>query len=331
MNVTIKDIAEALGISYSSVSRALNDKPEVNDKTKERVIAQAKKMGYKPNDMARGLVKKQSNTIGVIIPDIANSYFGEVTESIIATANENGYTVFLCVSNWDLEIEKRYLKILQEKRVDGIILKPCQDDINRNFEAEINVPYAILEGWPTDIVYSFVEVDDVEGGYIATRYLLERGYKNIAFIGGLGHAFSTNHRIKGYTNALNDFKNEIDKDLILLGQFTIQSGYKLAEQLLNSGKKVDAILAGNDVIALGILDYATTHEYNIPDELGIIGFDDIFYSELPQIQLTTIRQSKYDLGKYTLEILLEEIQNGKDNINKKIILKPKLIVRKTTR
>jgi LacI family transcriptional regulator len=331
MSVTIKDIAKALGISYSSVSRALNNKPEVSNETKKRVIAQAKKMGYQPNDIARGLVKKQSNTIGVIIPDIANSYFGEVTEGIIDTANKNGYTVLLCISNWDLNIEKKYLKILQEKRVDGIILKPCKDDVNRNFKNEIKVPYIILEGWPTDIKHSSVEVDNIEGGYIATKYLLEQKYKNIAFIGGLPHAFSTIHRIKGYINALKDYKIEMDKELLLFGEFTINSGYNLAKQLLNSKKNVDAIFAGNDIIALGVLDYATTHGYNIPNELGIIGFDDIFYSQLPQIQLTTMHQPKYDLGKYTLEILLEEIGNEKDKIDKKILLQPKLIVRKTTR
>src|SRR5699024_2356985 len=134
MSVTIKDIAKSLNISYSSVSRALNDKPGVSQETKNRVIEQAKRMGYQPNDMARGLVKKQSHTIGVIIPDIANSFFGEVTEGIIEAANINGYTIFLCITNWDIDIERKYLKTLQEKQVDGIILKTAKDNYESKYK-----------------------------------------------------------------------------------------------------------------------------------------------------------------------------------------------------
>lgn len=331
MNVTIKDIAKSLGISYSSVSRALNNKPEVNEETKKKVIAQAKKMGYKPNAIARGLVTQESNTIGVIIPDIANSYYGEVTESIIETANENGYTIFLCISNWDIDLEKKYLKTLQENRVDGIILKPCKDDSSRNFDDEIYVPYILLEGWTDDPEYSSVSVDNTHGGYMATKHLLERGYKNIAFIGGLSNSISTINRIKGYTNALKEYKKAVDKNLILLGEFTIDSGYDLAKKLLQNKPDIDAIFVASDVMALGVLDYANTHGYNIPDELGIIGFDDIFYADLPQIQLTTMHQPKHDLGKYTLEFLLDRIHEGKDTISKTIVLQSKLMDRKTTR
>ena len=329
--VTIKDIAKSLGVSYSTVSRALNNKPGVSNKTRERIIKQAKKMGYQPNDMARGLVKKQSKTIGVIIPDIANSFFGEVTQGIMDTANKNGYTILLCISNWDFEIEKKHLNTLLEKRVDGIILKPSKEDIDEKYFTNINVPFIVLEGWRGDTSYSYVKVDNKKGGYMATKYLIERGYKRIAYAGGKEGTSSNMERVEGYIKALNEHGIEVDQDLIKHYDFTVKGGYKLAEVLLNSDKQVDAIFAGNDVIALGILHYAASHGYNVPEQLGVIGFDDIFYAELPQIQLTTIWQPKYLLGKNTLEMLLQEIRDEEDRVNKAMILEPKLIVRKTTR
>lgn len=328
MGVTIKDIAKELGISYSSVSRALNNKFGVSDKTRKQVIKQAEKMGYQPNAIARGLVKKQSNTIGVIIPDIANSFFGEVTEGIIETANESGYTIFLCISNWDMEIEKMYLKTLQEKQVDGIILKSCMDYKEEKYKDEIGVPYIILEGRLTENS-SLVEVDNKKGAHMGTKYLLERGYKNIAFAGGKKDSYTNMQRVKGYISALDEHNIEIDEELILYGDFTAKSGYNAAKQILEN-KEIDAIFAGNDVMALGILDYASRNGYNVPKELGVMGFDDIFYAELPQIQLTTIYQPKYDLGKYALQILLEEIQEGENRVHKRIVLEPKLVIRDTT-
>src|SRR5699024_454460 len=130
--------------------------------TRKKIIEEAKRVSYNPNGMARGLVKKQSDTIGVIIPDIANSFFGEVTEGIIESAKINGYTVFLCVTNWNMEIERKYLKTLQEKRVDGIILKAAKDDKSRNFEEEIDTPYILLEGSSTKDS-NIVEVDNQQG------------------------------------------------------------------------------------------------------------------------------------------------------------------------
>ncbi|NLY77425.1 MAG: LacI family transcriptional regulator [Tissierellia bacterium] len=331
MSVTIKDIAKSLGVSYSTVSRALNNKPGVSKKTRERIIEQAKKMGYQPNDMARGLVKKRTKTIGVVIPDIANSFFGEVTQGIIDTANENGYTILLCISNWDFDIEKKHLKTLLEKRVDGIILKPAKDDVDEKYFSKINVPFILLEGWQGDKSCSYVKVDNEKGGYMATKYLIERGYQNIAYAGGKKEAHSNLERVEGYIKALKEHGRKVERELIRHNDFTVSGGYKLAEELLNSHNKVDAIFAGNDVIALGILHYAATHGYKVPDQLGVIGFDDIFYAEFHQIQLTTIRQPKYLLGKNTLELLLQEIRDDEDRVNKAMILEPKLIVRKTTR
>ena len=271
MSVTIKDIAKRLGVSYSSVSRALNNKPGVSKETRERILAETKRIGYQPNAMARGLVSKKSNTIGVIIPDLVNSYFGEVTQGIIDSANDNGYTTFLCVSNWDTELEKKYLRSLQEKRVDGIILKLAKDDIDQKYLSQIKVPFIILEGWPGEEEYSCVKVDNKKGAYMGTKFLIERGYKHIAFAGGRKNAYSNTQRLEGYKKALREHGIEIHEELIGYGDFSTQAGYELAGKLLNSGYEIDAIFSGSDVIALGVLDYASTYGYRVPEELGVIG------------------------------------------------------------
>lgn len=331
LSITIKDIARELDISYSSVSRALNNKSGVSPKTRKKVLEIAKKMGYQPNDLARGLVNRVSNTIGVIIPDIANPFFAEIIKGIMETANITGYDVFLCVSGWDADKEAEYIKALQEKRVDGIILKPARDKKNVIYQY-ITTPFILLESWPTNGKYSFIEVDNEKGGYIATKHLIECGYKNIAFLGGREDSYSNMLRMDGFKKAINELGESVESTQQIFGNFGLTSGYELACKLFHSSKKVDAVFAGNDVIALGVLQCAEELGKKIPKELGLIGFDNIVYSRLPQIQLTTVHQPKYALGKIALETLLEEIKGKKeDKIIKKITLEPELIVRKTTK
>ncbi len=329
MTITIKDIAKELNVSYSAVSRALNAKPGVSEKTRKRILATADKMGYQPNYLARGLVNKVSNTLGVIIPDILNPFFAEITKGIMETANNFGYDILLCVTGWEGKKEKEYIKTLQEKRVDGIILKSSKDKKNERFE-DIKVPYILLESWPTNSKCSYIEVDNEKGGYMAATHLLDCGYENIAFIGGKKESYSNRQRLEGFQRAFKERHKNSDNFSVFFGNFGMSSGYELARKLFNSRDKVDAIFAGNDIIALGVLQCANELGIKIPDELGVIGFDNISYARLPQIQLTTIHQPKYALGKIVLETLIDEIRAKEQRIIKRITLEPDLIVRKTT-
>ena len=330
MTVTIKDIAKELNVSYSAVSRALNQKSGVSEKTRNKILATAKSMGYQPNSLARGLVNKVSNTLGVIIPDILNPFFAEITKGIMETANNFGYDILLCVTGWDEKKEKEYIKTLQEKRVDGIILKSSKDKKNEHFD-DIKVPYIILESWPTNRKCSYIEVDNEKGGYMAAMHLLDCGYKNIVFIGGKKESYSNRQRLEGLKKAFSERPEDIENFDTFYGSFGMSSGYELARHVFKTGKKIDAIFAGNDIIALGVLQYADELGLKIPEELGVIGFDNISYARLPQIQLTTIHQPKYALGKIVLETLVDEIKVKEHRIIKKITLEPDLIVRKTTK
>jgi len=333
MNVTIKDIARELGICYSSVSRALNGKPGVSEETRKKISETAERMGYRPNELARGLVNRVSKTIGVIIPEILNPLFNEITTGILETANKNKYDVFLCISNWDRKKEAEYLQTFLEKRVDGVIIKSADDSPADNFD-NLRLPLIGFENSSARDNFSFVEVDNVKGGYLAAKHLLDCGYRKIAFIGGKKNSFSHNDRYRGFLKAFEEKHISFNRSLTFTGEFNIDSGYKVAKEMFSQNNEVDAVFACNDVTALGVLKYLDQNNLKPADDVGVVGFDDISYSDLPMVDLTTIRQPKYLIGKIMMESLLEDIKkkkSGSDIISRKIVLEPELIERGTTK
>jgi LacI family transcriptional regulator len=330
MQVTIKDIAKATGVSYATVSRALNGRAGVKEDTRKLILEEAKKMGYQPNAIARGLVLKYTHTLALVIPDITNPFFPEIARGVEDAASLLGYSIFLCNTNWDVEKEKQYLKMLQEKRVDGVILHPAFGVEEEHYN-DFNIPIVLLNRIPSMGNYSSIEVDNVRGGFLAAKHLIEAGYKKLAFIGGSESSFSNSERQVGFKLALNKYKLKVDESLILSGSFKSKSGYDNLLKLIKSDNIPDAVFAGNDLIALGILHCAQEQGLRVPEDLGIIGFDDIPYADLPQVQLTTIAQPKYQMGKYAIELLLKELNDKTKREIKRIILEPELIIRKTTR
>lgn len=329
INITIKDVAKELGVSYSSISRALNGKEGVSKATRDKILEAAERMGYEPNDLARGLVNKISKTVGVIIPDINNPFFGEIVAGIIDASNENEYNIFLCVSGWNYIIEKEYFNTLRKKRVDGIILKSAGKNEDYN---EVKSPLMIIERYSKYLDYNSVEVDNEMGGYLAVKHLLDCGYRNLAFILGKEDYFASQRRLKGAEKALIENGMALNKYLVIEGSFSIEGGRQAAKQLFESGHAIDAVFGMNDLIGMGVLQYCNESNISVPDEVGVIGYDNISYAGLPQIRLTTVHQPKYELGKMLFETLLEEIQHkDSQKPTRKIILNPELKIRKTTR
>ncbi len=329
MNITIKDVARELGVSYSSISRALNGKEGVSKATRKKILEAAERMGYQPNDLARGLVNRISKTVGVIIPDINNPFFGEIVAGIIDASNENEYNIFLCVSGWNPALEKEYFNTLLKKRVDGIILKSAGK--NEDYD-NVKSPLMIIERYSKYHEFDSVEVDNELGGYLAVNHLLDCGYEHLAFILGKEDFFASQRRLKGARKALEDRGMTLNEDMVIEGSFSIEGGRQAAKQLFERGKPIDAVFGMNDLIGMGVLQYCNESDISVPDQVGVIGYDNISYAGLPQIRLTTIHQPKYELGKMLFETLLDEIKN-KDNAKptKKIILNPELKIRKTTR
>jgi len=332
MKVTIKDIAQKLNLNFSSVSRALNNKPGVSEETRKLVMETAKEMGYRPNVIARGLVSNVTKTLGILMPDIINPLFGEITTAIIETANENDYDVFLCISNWNNEKEISNIHAIQQKQVDGIIAKAVSDGSGKLLE-EASVPVIGYESWAKNNKFSSVSTDNEKGGYIAAEHMIACGYKKTGIIHGPVNSSAGVHRRNGFKKAYKKHSLKMDKSLLYNGDYNIKSGYKLAGKLLKEHPDCDSVFAGNDVIALGVLQYLEEQGIKAGREFGVIGFDNISFSHLPQIRLTTIKQPKYSIGRIMTKLLLDEIKNrdeGIQNFPQRILLEPELIIRNTT-
>ncbi|WP_094548425.1 LacI family DNA-binding transcriptional regulator [Petroclostridium xylanilyticum] len=325
MSVTIKDIAKVANVSYATVSRALSNHPEVSDKTKKRIQDLAKAMGYTPNAIARGLVTKNTHTIGLIIPDITNPFFPEVAQGIEDCANRNGYQVFLCNSNWQLNKEKEYLKALYEKRVEGIVIGPVSNDVSHLLDTvNKNVPLVFAAYKPQIEECNYVATDDYKSAVIAMEYLIKLGHRKIAFIGGQHKV-----RLNGYIDILQKYNIPVMPSYIKYGQFKQESGYQMAKELLIENEIPTAILAGNDIIALGVIQAIEEFGLSVPNNISVVGFDDISFAALDKIQLTTVFQPKYKIGELCVEILLDKIKNPDNHKFVHKILEPKLIIRKT--
>ncbi|MCY6957302.1 LacI family DNA-binding transcriptional regulator [Clostridium brassicae] len=326
MSTTIKDIARKLNISIATVSKALNDSYDISDKTKKRVREAAKEMNYKPNAIAQGLVTNKTNTIGLIIPDITNPFYPEIARGVEEELNKYGYNIFLCNSNWEIKKEEKYIDLLVSKQVEGIIL--AHSGVKNGSLENIDIPIvsvATKSGYKGE---NFVVIDDKKGGYLATKHLLDSGYKSIMFIGGQNTIETNRMRFEGYKQALMEQGIQLDERLIKNGDFTKESGYVLVKNSLKEGIIPTGIFGGTDMLALGVMQAVRECGLNIPEDIGIVGFDDISFSQLPEISLTTIAQPKYDMGVISAKTLLDKINKSK---GKDTILNPKLIIRKTTR
>jgi LacI family transcriptional regulator len=327
MATTIKDIAEETGVSYATVSRALNDKYGVKPGTREKILAVARARGYTPNGIARGLVRQQTHSIGLIIPDISNPFFPQVASGVEDGAKEKGYSVFLCNTNYESDQEARYLQLLIEKRVDGIILASgfqASDTINPLLMGSL--PIVSLCTRFENVNNSFVVIDNERGGFIATKHLIEQGYPSVGYIGTQGDGLSQGQRFKGYLQALEKFNIPFDDRFVFSGDLKRETGYEITKRLIAGQHFPRALFVENDLMALGAIQGIKESGLRVPDDIAVVGFDDIAFASFPEIGLTTVRQPKYEMGKMAVNILLDSIiESTKEP--KKHILEPKLIIR----
>jgi LacI family transcriptional regulator len=333
MPVTIKDIARVAGVSFATVSRALNDHPDISKKTKVRIVKIAEEMGYSPNAIARGLVKKNTNMVGLLVPDITNPYFPEVARGVEDHLSSVGINLFLCNTNWEEQKEMVYIRALMEKRVEGLIIAPVTIASHQRIRKEnLNIPLVYIGSKADDLDENYVILDNVEASLIATEYLIGLGHKNIAFIGGYESSVSNSERVRGYREALKKHNLERDINMIKSSSFRRESGYAIALEFVREGKVPSAIVAANDIIALGAIEALENNGYNVPGDVSVIGFDDIQFASLPKINLTSIAQPKYQMGVDAAKILVDKISNNMDNsmpVENHHVVKPKLIVRGT--
>lgn len=329
MNITIKDIAKIANVSYATVSRALNGHKDVSQETREKILKICEQIGYSPNAIARGLVTKSTNTIGLLVPDITSPFYPEVALGVEDEARKHGYNIFLCNSNWEMSRTETYFRLLLERRVDGIIIAPVSDEtIKLAKRYNDRLPIVFVSSDPKEKSFNYVTVDNLKGGFIATEYLIKLGHRKIAFIGGNASTSSYSDRLEGYKKAFMQYKLDIDYNMIRSGSFTKDCGYEITKQFIKEGILPTAIVCASDVVALGVIEAAEECNLQIPKDISLMGYDDISYASLPKIRLTTVFQPKYELGKAAVDILIQKLEgNCKKAIHK--IMQPEVIVRST--
>ena len=326
---SIKDIARAAGVSHSTVSRALRDSPLVNRKTTEEIQRVARDLGYRASAVARGLVTRQTRTIGVVVTTISDPFVSEVVSGIELAANDNGYSVFLADSNADPTREKNVVHSFAERRVDGIVVTSSRvGALYTPMLSEMMVPIVLINNQhPGQFVHS-VMIDNLEGARQAVSYLIGLGHRRIAYVGDrYGHQSDT-ERFAGCREALERAALPFLPELVVHGDGRPEGGSSALETLLGLSHPPTAIFCYNDLTALGVLRSIQTRKLRVPADISLVGFDDLFFSSYTQPRLTTVRQPMRQMGLMAMECLLK-LMSGKQSAEA-IKVPAELIVREST-
>jgi len=331
---TIVDIARALNISKSTVSRALHEHSDINAKTREAVLRTAKQLDYQPNLLAKSLVKSKSNTIGIIVPEFLTYFFPTIIMGAQEVAAKAGYNVVICQSQETFATEIANAKVLLSNRVEGVLIsmtKGTKDfDHFRTFERH-GIPVVFFNRICDEMNTSRVLVDDYNGAFQAVEHLIKNGYKNIAHIGGPPSLRLTHNRLNGYKDALAEHHIKVRKELIIHCDLSKEAAQACATKLLSLKKKPDAVFCVNDPTAIQLMLTAKKLGIRIPHELGVVGFSNDPSSSFIEPGLTTVEQPVADMGRTAMRLLLDNIKKGVDN-NKPVTksLKTNLIVRQSS-
>ena len=327
-SVTLKDVAKAAGVSYATVSRALSGSPQIGSDTRERIIKLCDEMGYTTNYVARSMVMKKTDLIGLVVPSIDNQFMSELAYYAEMSARSHGYNIMLCNSGPDLKQEKTVVKLLLGRQVDGILIVPQSPKTYENIRAYTDqVPTVFLSENLRDQPQSYVAADNSRGTYIGTKYLYELGHRDILYF-GRRHTTTHQLRAEGYMKACQELGLQQRFVNSEFSRSSIANGYEMARELFSKPIDYTAIFASTDSNALGILKAADELHIDIPGRLSLIGFDNITAPGLPRIDLTTIEQPKRDMAVQAVDMLRDKIENGTQGYVHQILL-PTLIKRGT--
>ena len=333
MKVTIKEIAKLADVSIATVSKVVNNKDEkISAATRERVLAIIKETGYVPNRVASSMVTKRTNTIGLLIPDIANPFFPELARGAEDLANKLGYMLILCNSDNKVAKEDAYLEMLQEKMVDGILFVASSQRTELSSALQrVAVPVITVDREISGLtVQAMITVNNEIGAYEAVNYMINRGYRKIYHLAGPQTSLPARQRYEGYMRAMKEQDIPFPVKHLMEGRFSSNWGVEAVSQLLDDGIEFDGLFCGNDLIALGALKCLHQNGIIVPDQIGVVGFDDINMAQLASPELTTVKQPNYEMGYRAADLLIKTIQ-GVQTHQRDYILKTQLIRRGTTR
>jgi DNA-binding LacI/PurR family transcriptional regulator len=326
--VTMRHIAKRAGVSIGTVSHVINGTANVREKLRERVLDAIRNLGYQPSQLARGLRKNQTSMLVMMMPDVTNPFFPAVVRGVEDVAYNSSFRLVLCNTDNDARKEISYLNELQAYRPAGWLVIPAVDsEIAAQLKSAASLPPVVCidrrpDGWDGDLVL----VANEAGAYSATGHLLRMGHRQLAVITGPLHLANAVERLKGFKRALAEAKVPLEPDYIREARFDRESGYQAATRLLGMLPRPTAIFACNDLMALGVLLAARELGLRCPEDLSIVGFDNLDFAEFTAPALTTVHQSGYQLGTTAARLLLERI-NGLQQASKKVVLPTELKIR----
>lgn len=332
--ITIKDIADALGITPSAVSKALNNHPRISDQTKAAVKDVAKKLNYQPNNLASALRKGKSNLVGVMIPRTNSNFFSSVVEKIEERLSKEGYNVIIAQSNESFERECKNIESLLLIQVDGIIASMANETVSLEHFERIKskgVPLIMFDRGEDALEVDFVGIDDYKSSFLVVEHLKNQGCKRIAHIGGYKHTRIYKSRIKGFEDALKKYELPVVDALISESSLLIEDGRRIMKQLLELPEPPDAVFAAGDFAALGALQILEEQSVKVPEDIALVGFSNETFTSLVKPSISTVNQRSELIGILAAETFLKRVDDSKWNpkLNRTMI-SPELIIRNSS-
>jgi LacI family transcriptional regulator len=332
MAATIRDVARAAGVSIKTVSRVVNKQGEVSDETRRRVLATIQELGYRPSKVARALVTQRTDTVGLILGDISNPFFSEVARGVLDTAQAAGYDVFLCNSDYDPEQEIRALHSLADHNVGGMIIFPCWENREklRSFAGPARPLVVVNRVFDPDPGISLV-LNDIRGGArLAVDYLVGQGHRNIGMLAGRAAPLQVMERVQGFREGLLANGLPFEPGWIVAEECNgdVERGYRSARRLMADHPEVTAVFAYNDLVATGALQACRELGCLVPDDLAVVGFDNIQFAAMLQPPLTTVHIDKYELGRQAVTRLMEMLDDPGSDLQP-IRLDVELVIRES--
>jgi len=333
MPVKIKDVAKKAGVSVTSVSRVLNGGKYVRDEIRERVLKTVEEMGYTPSSIARSLVLRKTNMIGVIIPDLTSSFHSTILSSIEEVASRNSYSILVSNIAEDIEKEKMYLNDFKQMRVSGIIVmhEKVNPEIIQIFNT-MEMPIVFSSVKPKGVNnFTSIVINNTKASYDATKYLIDLGHRQIAFIGGdMNDITSGQERYNGFMSAMEDNGIKVEENFVKFGDYKVNDGYAKMNEILKKKPYPTAVFAASDDMAVGAMNAIFDHGLRVPDDISVMGFDGSNFTEFIRPKLTSMEQPIRELGKLSVELLIRQI-NNQDRFLDEVIVSHKLVVRDSCR
>lgn len=330
---SIAKIAQICGVSKATVSRVINNNPNgVGEETRKRVLKTIEELKYRPNSLARGVATSHSNMIGLVVPDVSNFFYPKIIRGVMDYMDDVGYSVILGNSDYNPEREAHQLLHMIDKRVDGIIL--CSGVSNHEFLSDFrkyDVPLGLVgRSFDHSLSDTSITGDNIRGGFKSTSYLIRGGNRRIVYIEGNPGLAGSQQRLEGYRKAHRDAGIPICEELILSGDYSIDYGRQAVDDILDRGLKFDAIMTGSDLIAIGVVNQLQHRGIRVPEDVEVIGFDNIELTTVVNPPLSTVSKPHYQMAQHISQQLLSII-NGEQVILPHMIVEPQLVLRNTTR